>query len=69
MTPTNLLRKYEGKLTLLKKFAYKFPGFGNSSKLPSGTAQLQQLRRPLVTKLWAEHNPVRLLSKFYRETT
>ena len=58
MTPTNLLRKYEGELTLLKKFAYKFPGFGNLSKLPSGTAQLQQLRRPIVAKLWAEHNPV-----------
>jgi hypothetical protein len=70
MTPTNLLGKYEGKLTLLKKFAYKLPGFGNVSKLPSGTAQLQQLRKPLVAKLWAEHNPVRLVSfKFYRQTT
>jgi hypothetical protein len=64
MTATNLLRKYEGELTLLKKFAYKFPGFGNSSTLPSGTAQLKQLRRPFVAKLWAEHNPVRLLSNF-----
>jgi hypothetical protein len=43
-------------MTTLKKFAYKFPGFGNLSKLPSGTAQLQQLRRPLVAKLWAEQN-------------
>ena len=60
MTPTNLLRKYEGELASLKKFAYKFPGFGNSSKLPSGTAQLQQLRRPFVAKLWAENNPVSL---------
>jgi hypothetical protein len=64
MTPTNLLRKYEGKLTLLKKFAYKFPGFGNLSKLPSGMAQRQQLRRPFVAKLWAEHNLVRILSNF-----
>ncbi len=31
MTLTNLLRKYEGELTSLKKFAYKFPGFGNLS--------------------------------------
>ena len=29
------------------------------SKLPSGTAQLQQLRRPIVAKLWAEQNPAR----------
>jgi hypothetical protein len=57
MNPTNLHRKYETEMTYLKKFAYKFPGFGNLSKLPSGTAQLQQLRRPLVAKLWAEQNP------------
>ena len=59
MNPTNLLRKYETEMTSLKKFAYKFPGFGNLSKLPSGTAQLQQLRRPIVAKLWAEQNPGR----------
>jgi hypothetical protein len=59
MNPTNLHRKYETEMTTLKKFAYKFPGFGNLSKLPSGTAQLQQLRRPLVAKLWAEQNPAR----------
>lgn len=59
MNPTNLLRKYETEMTSLKKFAYKFPGFGNLSKLPSGTAQLQQLRRPIVAKLWAEQNPAR----------
>ena len=59
MNPTNLHRKYETEMTSLKKFAYKFPGFGNLSKLPSGTAQLQQLRRPIVAKLWAEQNPAR----------
>ena len=59
MNPANLMRKYESEMTLLKKFAYKFPGFGNLSKLPSGTAQLQQLRKPLVAKLWVEANPGR----------
>ena len=58
MTAENLLRKYEGELTTLRRFAYKFPGVGNLSKLPSGTAQLQQLRKPLVAKLWVEKNPV-----------
>ena len=58
MTAENLLRKYESELTTLRRFAYKFPGVGNLSKLPSGTAQLQQLRRPLVAKLWVEKNPV-----------
>jgi hypothetical protein len=59
MSAENLLRKYENELTTLRRFAYKFPGVGgNLSKLPSGTAQLQQLRRPLVAKLWVEKNPV-----------
>ena len=58
MTAENLLRKYESELTTLRRFAYKFPGVGNLSKLPSGTAQLQQLRKPLVAKLWIEKNPV-----------
>jgi len=60
MTAENLLRKYEGELTTLQRVAYKFPGVGNLglSKLPSGTAQLQQLRKPLVAKLWIEKNPV-----------
>jgi hypothetical protein len=61
MTADNLLRKYESELTTLRRFAYKFPGVGNLSKLPSGTAQLQQLRRPIVAKLWVEKNPVRQL--------
>ena len=39
---------------------HKFPGVGNLSKLPSGTAQLQQLRKPLVAKLWVEKNPDKL---------
>ena len=59
MSAENLLRKYESELTTLRIFAYKFPGVGNLSKLLSGTAQLQQLRRPLVAKLWVEKNPVR----------
>jgi hypothetical protein len=64
MSAENLLRKYESELTTLRRFAYKFPGVGNLSKLPSGTAQLQQLRRPLVAKLWVEKNPVRQVCIF-----
>ena len=30
------------------------------SKLPSGTVQLRQLRKPLVAKLWVEKNSDRL---------
>ena len=35
MNPVNLLRKYESEMTALRKFATKFPGYGNLSKLPS----------------------------------
>ena len=38
MSAENLLRKYESELTTLQRFAYKFPGVGNLSKLLSGTA-------------------------------
>ena len=54
MPAENLLRKYESELTTLRRFAYKFPGDVNLSKLPSGTVQLQQLRRTHVAKLWVE---------------
>ena len=59
MNPANLLRKYETELTSLRKFATKFPGFENLSKLPSGSVQLQKLRQPVVAKLWDEQNPAR----------
>ena len=60
MNANNLLRKYETEVTALKKFAYSFPGFGDLNKLPSGTLQLQHLRKPVVNKLWVENNQVRV---------
>ena len=50
-------RKYETELNEVRKFALKFPGIGNLSRLPSGTAQLQQMKRPLIIKLWKEKYP------------
>lgn len=58
MTAENMLRKYETEMTTLKKFSYKF---GNLSNLPSGTTQLQQMRKPIVAKLWVEKFPVSLM--------
>jgi hypothetical protein len=53
-----LWRKYENELNEeVRKFALKFPGVGNLSRLPSGTAQLQQMKRPLIIKLWKEKYP------------
>jgi hypothetical protein len=65
MSAENQLRKYESELTTLRRFAYKFPGVGNLSKLPSGTSQLQQRRRPVVAKLWVEKNPVSQVFMLY----
>jgi hypothetical protein len=48
-----LWRKYENELNEVRKFALKFPGVGNLSRLPtSGTAQLQQMKRALI--IWKE---------------
>jgi hypothetical protein len=34
------------------KFASKFPGYNNPSKLPSGTTQLCHMKKPVIIKLW-----------------
>mgnify|MGYP006195510059 FL=1 len=53
-----LWRKYENELNEVRNFALKFPGVGNLSRLPtSGTAQLQQMKRALIIKLWKEKYP------------
>jgi hypothetical protein len=52
-----LWRKYKTELNEVRKFALKFPGIGNLSRLPSGTAQLQQMKHPLIIKLWKEKYP------------
>jgi hypothetical protein len=52
-----LWRKYESELNEARKFALKFLGIGNLSKLPSGTAQLHQMKKPLIIKLWKEKYP------------
>jgi hypothetical protein len=49
-----LWRKYKSELNEVRKFALKFPGIGNLSRLPSGTTQLQQMKHPLIIKLWKE---------------
>ena len=58
MTAENLLRKYEGEMTSLKKFVYTYLPLGFLSSLPSGTTQLQQLKRPIIAKIWKIKFPV-----------
>ena len=52
-----LWRKDKSELNEVRKFALKFLGIGNLSKTPSGTAQLHQMKRPLIIKLWKEKYP------------
>jgi hypothetical protein len=54
---STLWRKYESELNEVRKFSLKFLGIHNLSNLPSGTAQLQQMKRPLIIKLWKEKYP------------
>jgi hypothetical protein len=41
-------RYYKDQLNKLCKFAYKFPGVGSISELPSGTTQVNQMKLPLI---------------------
>ncbi len=52
-----LWRKYESEFNEVRKFSLKFLGIHNLSNLPSSTAQLQQMKRPLIIKLWKEKYP------------
>jgi hypothetical protein len=54
-------RYYENQLNKLRKFAYKFPGVRSISGLPSRTTQVNQMKLPLIIKLWKEKYPVSLL--------
>jgi hypothetical protein len=42
----------------VRKFAAKFPGFNNPSELPSRTAQLCHMKKPVIIKLWKMKYPV-----------
>jgi hypothetical protein len=45
------------ELNEVRKFSFKFAGTGNLSKLPSSTAQLQQMKHLLIIKIWKEKYP------------
>ena len=52
LSGANLLRKLDAEMRDIRKFAAKFPGFNNPAELPSGTTQLRQMKKPVITKLW-----------------
>jgi hypothetical protein len=43
-------RKYKNEINKLRKFSYNFLGVGSLAELPSGTAQLQQMKRSFLMK-------------------
>jgi hypothetical protein len=53
-----LLRKLAIVMTEVKKFAYKFPGIGSLTQLPSGSNQISDMMRPYVIQLWSKKYPV-----------
>ena len=60
MDPGTLYRKYETELKELRKFAVKIPGISSLNKLPSGTTELNQMREPIIRKLWIQKYPDRV---------
>jgi hypothetical protein len=54
----NLLQKLEAEMRDIRKFAAKFAGFNNPSKLPSRTTQLHHMKKPVIIKLWKKKYPV-----------
>ncbi len=62
LTGDTLWRKLEKEMMAVKTFVSKFPGVNSPSQLPSGTAQLCQMKKPLIIKLWKEQNELNLVT-------
>jgi hypothetical protein len=54
----NLLRKLNVEMRGVHKFAAKFSGFNNPSKLPSRRTQLRHMKKPVIIKPWKKKYPV-----------
>ena len=52
-----LWRRCKSEFNEVREVSLKLLGIGIFSKLPSGTAQLQQMKHPLIIKLWKEKYP------------
>ena len=56
-----MYQKQETEINNIRKFAAKFPGVGDMSKLPSGSTQVRDMMEPHIIRLWKLKHPVRLL--------
>ena len=61
VTSATVYWKQETEINNIRKFAAKFPGVGNMSKLPSGSTQVRDMMKPYIIWLWTSKHPVRLL--------
>jgi len=58
-TAATVYPKHETKINnILRKFAAKFPGVGDMSKLPSGSTQVRDMKKPYIIRLWKIKHPV-----------
>jgi hypothetical protein len=54
-------RKQETEINNIHKFAAKFPGLVDMSKLPGGSTQVRDMMKPYIIWLWKLKHLVRLL--------
>ena len=59
-TSATMYWKQEKEINNIHKFAAKFPGVGDMSKLPSGLIQVREMTKPHITWLWKLKHLVRL---------
>ncbi len=57
--------KQEKEINNIHKFAAKFPGVGDMSKLPSGLTQVREMTKPHITWLWKLKHLVRFFMNVY----
>jgi hypothetical protein len=59
-TAATVYRKQETEINNIRKFTAKFPGVGDMSKLPSGSTQERDIKKPYIIRLWKIQHPVSL---------
>jgi hypothetical protein len=57
-TGATVYHKQEAEINNIRKFAANFPGINNPSKLPSGSTQVRDMKKPYIIRLWKLKHPV-----------
>ncbi len=64
-TSATVYRKQETEINNIRKVAAKFPEVGDMSRLPSGLAQVRDMMKPYIIRLWKLKHPVRFCKNVY----